>query len=186
MANNSTIRQKVGHCGHPGCYYKGALTKKMCPNHYWSGIRMKSAAKLEEKDLVQNESLSTVIDDLDTVFSQFIRLRDSDENGYITCYCGAVVYWTEADNSHYMPRAHMNTRFSDENCNSSCKKCNEVLKGNLLVYGQWLEGKYPGLVEALEGQAAVRYDYTVSEIKELISYYSKEVNAMRKKKPMKI
>lgn len=186
MGFNSTIRQRVGHCEYPGCSYNGPLTKKLCPSHYWSGVKLKSAAKFEERELEQNESLSTVIDDLDTIFSQYIRLRDSDENGYITCYCGAVVYWTEADNSHFVSRAHMNTRFSEENCNSSCRKCNQQLKGNLQVYGAWLEAKRPGSVEALEDQARVQYNYTVSEIKGLISFYSKEVNAMRKKKPLKI
>lgn len=186
MGYGSTIRPKIGECSHPGCSYKGPLTKKLCPSHYWSGIKMKSAAKFEQQELEQNESLSTVIDDLDAVFSQFIRLRDSDENGYITCYCGAVVYWTEADNSHYMPRAHMNTRFSDENCNSSCRHCNQTLKGNLVVYGAWLEKIRPGSVEALEDQARVQYNYGISELKVLIAYYSKEVRAMRKTKPMKI
>lgn len=181
----SSIRPKIGHCEYPGCTYKGALTKKLCPNHYWSGLRLKSAAKFEKIELEQNESLSTVIDDLDTIFSQFIRLRDSDENGYITCYCGAVVYWTEADNSHYMPRAHMNTRFSDENCAASCKNCNQTLKGNIKIYGAWLEVKRPGSVESLEDQAKIRYDWSVSELKVLIAYYSKEVRAMRKTKPLK-
>lgn len=186
MSYNSTIRQKTGHCSHPGCNYKGSLIGGKCQNHYWSGRRMVSAARFEEKELEQNQSLSTVIEDLDAVFSQYIRLKNSDENGYITCYCGAVVYWTEADNSHFVPRAHMNTRFSEDNCNPSCRKCNQTLKGNLLVYGAWLEANRPGSVEALEDQARVRYDYTVSELKGLISYYSKEVNQMRKKKPMKI
>lgn len=186
MGYGSTIRPKIGTCEHLGCSYKGPLTKKKCPSHYWSGIKMKSAAKFEAIDLEQNESLSTVIEDLDTVFSQFIRLRDSDENGYITCYCGAVVYWTEADNSHYMPRLHMNTRFSDENCNSSCRNCNRHLDGNLIVYGKWLESKRSGAVEALENQALVQYNYGVSEVKGLIYYYSKEVNRMKKTKPMKI
>lgn len=186
MGYGSTIRPKIGKCKYPGCMYEGVLTKKMCQNHYWSAIRMKSVARLEEKELEQNKSLSIVIDDLDVIFSQFIRLRDSDENGYITCYCGAVVYWTDADNSHYMPRSHMNTRFSDENCNSSCRRCNQTLSGNLKVYGAWLEEKRSGSVEALENQASVQYNYGISEIKGLISFYSKEVSRMRKTKPMKI
>jgi len=186
MGYGSTIRPKYGNCQHPGCKTYGPLTKKLCGIHYWQSVKLKSAEKFEKIELEQNESLSTVIEDLDAVFSQYIRLRDSDENGYITCYCGKVVYWTEADNSHFMPRSHMNTRYSDENCNSSCRHCNQTLKGNLLVYGAWLETKRPGSVEALEDQAKVRYDWTVSELKTIIAYYSKEVNAMRKKKPLKI
>src|ERR1700744_6031577 len=182
----STIRQKKGSCSHPGCNYKGPLTKGQCPSHYWSAIKMKSVARLEEKELVKDESLSAVIEDLDAVFSQFIRLRDSDENGYVTCYCGAKVYWTEADNSHFMSRSHMNTRFSEDNCAGSCRRCNQTLKGNLEVYGAWLEEKRPGIVEALEGQAAATYKYDVPELKGLIAYYSKEVKHMKAKKPLKL
>lgn len=182
----STIRQKKGACAHPGCGFSGPLTKGLCRNHYWSGIRMKSVARMEEKELVREESLNAVIEDLDGIFSQYIRLRDSDENGYMTCYCGKKVYYTEADNSHFMPRAHMNTRFSEDNCHGSCRYCNQTLKGNLLVYGTWLEERRAGSVEALECQAAVLYKYDVSELKGLIAYYAKEVRVMKAKKPLKI
>ena len=186
MAYGSTIRQKKGQCQHPGCSVYGPLTKGLCQNHYWLGVRLKSAARLDEREVERDESLSSVIEDLDVVFSQFIRLRDSDENGYITCYCGKVVYWNEADNSHFIPRAHMNTRFSEDNCNASCRHCNQSLKGNLRVYGRWLEEKRPGLVEALEEQAIAPYKYDVPELKGLIAYYSKEVRIMKAKKPLKI
>src|ERR1700744_2840893 len=102
----STIRQKKGNCSHPGCGYNGSLIGGKCQNHYWGDRRMKSVARLEEKELVKDESLSAVIEDLDAVFSQFVRLRDSDENGYITCYCcGARFYWTDCDCMHFIPRS---------------------------------------------------------------------------------
>lgn len=183
---NSTIRAKSGHCSRPGCNYKGPLTKGQCPVHYWTAVKMRSVSRLEEKELIENESLSSVVEDLDAVFSQYIRLRDSDENGYITCYCGAVVFWTEADNSHFMPRARMNTRFSEDNCNGSCRNCNQSLRGNLKIYGAWLENKRPGSVEALEDQAAATYKYDIPELKGLIAYYSKEVRHLKKLKPMKL
>jgi hypothetical protein len=186
MAYGSTIRTKYGYCQHPGCKTYGPLTKKLCGIHYWSSIKLKSAAKQEEKEVANYERLTDVMDDLDAVFSQYVRLKASDENGYITCYCGAKVYWTEADNSHYMPRAHMNTRYFEENCAASCKHCNQTLKGNLPVYGAWLETRKPGSVEALEDMARVRYNYDVPELKGLIAYYSKEVRAMKAKKPMKL
>lgn len=186
MGYGSTIRQKKGQCAHPGCGYSGALIGSKCPTHYWNDRRMKSVAKLEEKELIRDESLSAVIEDLDAVFSQYIRLRDCDENGYITCYCGAKVYWTETDNSHYIPRSHMNTRFLEENCAGACQRCNQTLKGNLLVYGAWLEAKRLGSVEALEQQASVLYKYDVPELKGLIAHYSKLVRQMKSKIPLKI
>jgi hypothetical protein len=182
----STIRQKKGQCAHPGCSTYGPLTKGLCQNHYWSGIKMKSVAKLEEKELVRDESLSAVIEDLDAVFSQFIRLRDSDENGYVTCYCcGARWYWTDSDCMHFMPRVHQNTRFSEDNCKGGCVDCNRNEYGNLKAFGEHLEEDRPGSVEALEDQARAPYKYDVPELKGLIAYYAKEVRAMKVKKPMK-
>lgn len=181
----STIRQKNGVCSHPGCNYTGALTKSLCHNHYWSGIRMKSAAKLEEKET--DDSLSAVFEDLDAVFSQYIRLRDSDENGYVTCYCcGAVEYWTDAQCMHFIPRIHKNTRFSEDNCHGGCSNCNESKRGNLRAYGEHLERDRSGSVELLEEQARAPYKYDVPELKGLIAYYAKEINRMKKLKPMKL
>lgn len=183
----STIRQKYGNCQHPGCKTYGPLTKKLCGIHYWSSVKLKSVAKMEEKELTQNESLSSVIDDLDVVFSQFIRLRDSDENGYVTCYCrcGSVVYWTEADCMHFIPRIHKNTRFSEDNCKGGCKNCNQKKYGNLIPFGEHLEEDRPGSVEALEDQGRVQYNFDIPELKALISYYAKEVKHLKKKKPLK-
>lgn len=187
MLRNSTIRAKQGNCSHPGCTYYGPLTKGKCHNHYWSDIRMKSVARLEEKEISQNESLSTVLEDLDLIFSQFIRLRDSDENGYVTCpCCGSVNYWTECDNMHFIPRIHKNTRYSEENCYGGCRSCNQLKDGNIAAFGAFIERLRPGGVDLLEEQARVAYSFTVWEIKSLISHYSKEVNRMKKTKPLKI
>lgn len=188
MYRNSTIRQKNGSCSHPGCSNNGPLVKGLCGIHYWGGVRFKSVAKIEERETAKDESLSAVIEDLDAIFSQYIRLRDSDENGYIACYCecGRIVYWTEADCMHFMDRDHMNTRFSEDNCHGGCKTCNQYRKGNLWAYGNHLERDRSGMVEALSEQARARYKYDVSELKSLISYYSKEIKRMKKLKPMKL
>lgn len=186
--HNSTIRQKKGHCKYPECPFYGPLTSGLCHNHYWFGRRIKSAARIDAKEIEQDESLSAVIEDLDAVFSQFIRLRDSDENGYVTCYCrcGRVIYWTEAECMHFRDRDHMNTRFSEEACKGGCHDCNCKKDGNIEAFGKHLEEDRPGSVEAIEEQARVKYKYDVAELKSLISHYSKEVKAMRSQKPMKI
>lgn len=183
----STIRQKKGQCQYPGCSIYGPLTAGLCSTHYWNGRRMKSVARLEEKDLRQNENLSAVIEDLDAVFSQFIRLRDSDENGYVTCYCecGKVIYWTESECMHFRDRDHMNTRYSEEACKAGCHDCNCRKDGNIKAFGEHLERDRPGSVEALEEQARAPYKYDIPELKSLIAYYAKEVKAMKSKKPLK-
>lgn len=191
MGYGSTIRPKYGNCQHPGCKIYGPLTKKLCSIHYWQSIKLKSAEKFEKIELEQNESLSTVIDDLDVVFSQYVRLKSSDDNGYCVCYgCSKVYYWTNMECCHYIPRGHMNTRFLEENCVCGCHGCNKNEGGKLSSYsihfGNLIEKDRTGRVEYLEEQGRMDYNYSISEVKELVSYYSKEVNVMRKIKPLKI
>lgn len=188
---NSTIRIRQGKCAHAGCAYYGPLTKGLCQNHYWQQIKMKSVAKLEERDIQNSEGLSTVIDDLDLMFSQWVRLKASDENGYCVCYgCSAVHYWTDMQAVHYISRSHMNTRFSDINVFCGCVSCNKNEGGKLSSYsthfGNLIERDRPGGVGFLEEQGAMRYDYSISELKGLISHYSKKVKELKKKIPLKI
>ncbi len=46
----STIIKKIGECAQ--CSKKAPLTKSLCPNCYWLGIRMKSVAKQQEREIV--------------------------------------------------------------------------------------------------------------------------------------
>jgi hypothetical protein len=74
-------------------------------------------------------------DKLDRIFSQYIRLRDADQNGYIRCIsCGKIVLWKEADNGHFINRKHMSLRFSETNCNAQCRSCNRFDEGNMTGY----------------------------------------------------
>lgn len=61
---------------------------------------------------------------LDRWFSLYIRLRDSDANGFGRCIsCGKLVHYKEADCGHFINRQHMNTRYDERNCNLQCRSC---------------------------------------------------------------
>lgn len=69
-------------------------------------------------------TLSTLIHDLDGIFSRFIRLRDT-RNGKIKCFiCGAVMTFHEAQCGHFIDRDQMSTRYDEMNCHSICENCN--------------------------------------------------------------
>ena len=72
---------------------------------------------------------------LDKVFSEYIRLLESDNNGYIRCYCcGKILHWKQSQNMHFIPRQHMGTRFDRINCHAGCVKCNYYDNGNIEEY----------------------------------------------------
>jgi hypothetical protein len=88
---------------------------------------------------------------LDDLFSEYIRLRDSDTNGICTCIsCGFKDHWKDMDCGHYIVRKHMSLRFSERNCNAQCQNCNRFKYGNLKGYSMGLIRKYgPNILEEL-------------------------------------
>lgn len=63
---------------------------------------------------------------LDAIFSQFIRLRDSQPFGYraFRCIsCGQVKPFDQMDCGHFISRTHMSTRFDENNCHGECRAC---------------------------------------------------------------
>ena len=88
---------------------------------------------------------------LDHLFSEFIRRRDADENGYIRCIsCGRIVHWKDADAGHYVNRSVNSLRYDEKNVNAQCRHCNRFLEGNGIGYNHGLVEKYgDGVIEYL-------------------------------------
>lgn len=178
--HNSTIRPKLGKC--PMCCNDKdvPLIAGLCNTHYWDNNRRKSAAKFQAK-LTGQEDKQTVIDDLDAIFSQVVRLSHADEHGMVECYtCGAKKHWKLMQCGHFIPRIHMFTRFSEDNCKPQCPTCNLLKDGNLVAFAQYLERDRQGAVEMLEEQARNVYSYDIDELKAMIGNY-----ATRKKQLLK-
>lgn len=181
MSYNSTIRAKQGICPMCGHTKKQPLTKGMCQRHYWDSIKMKSAQKAQEKELSQDEDLQTLVADLDIIFSRYIRLKDADLYGNVKCIsCPKVENWKMLDCGHFIPRAHMYTRFSETNCKPQCHCCNRTKDGNLVEFAKALELERPGSVEILYEQARTVYHYSKDELKQMISAYSIKLKQVQK------
>lgn len=173
----STIRQKIGFC--EICNKKGPLTKKKCQSCYWSDIRMKSVIRQEEKELEEDEDLQTLISDLDTIFSRYIRLREANANKEVECYCcGYIDKYTNMDCSHFISRSHMYTRFSENNVRVCCQSCNRMKDGNIGAFAKHLEKEHPGSVEILQEQSRIVYKYTREELKGMIAAYTKKLKQL--------
>ena len=68
---------------------------------------------------------------VDAVFSQYVRLRATDDTGHGECYtCGSRRHWSEVDAGHFMSRACMSTRWDpDEECSISVQTLQRVPVG---------------------------------------------------------
>ena len=83
--------------------------------------------------------------ELDGVFSEFIRLRDTNANLYGKCItCPKIVHYAEADCGHFFSRRFINIRYHENNAHLQCRECNRLYDGRaddyeiamLFKYGQ--------------------------------------------------
>lgn len=86
------------------------------------------------------------------VFSEFIRRRDADENGYCKCFtCGVIRFWKQMDCGHGLGRQHLGTKYNEKNNHAQCKRCNGFEGGMREVYKENMNLKYgPGTWELME------------------------------------
>ena len=79
----------------------------------------------------------------DKWFSIFIRLRDADEYGIVTCCtCNKQKHWKDVDCGHYIKRQHQATRYDERNCHAQCKACNYMEQGAEAKHEQHIEKLY--------------------------------------------
>lgn len=128
--------------------------------------------------------ISDLEDKLDTVFSQFVRLNDSDQYGRIYCYCCSTpVPWKQAEAMHYFGRSNTNTRWLPMNVHSGCHNCNVNLNGNLKVYAENLKKEYGDtVIEVLTTMKNTITKYSNHELEGMIIHYRNEVKKLRKEK----
>jgi hypothetical protein len=118
--------------------------------------------------------------ELDEVFAEYIRLRDSNGDTFRCISCGQVKPMSQCQCGHYISRAHMATRFDEKNCNGQCVSCNIFKSGNVVEYRFGLIDKYgEEVVNQLEAMRNDQRQIKDPEYKELIQYYKDKVKQMK-------
>lgn len=117
-------------------------------------------------------------------FSLYIRLRDSDENGYCKCFtCNRKGKYTSFDCGHGIPRQHKSTKFHEQNNHAQCKSCNGFEGGKREVYKEEVEKRYGpdawSRLEILSRQVSKRGQF---EIDVMTDHYRKQVAILNKSK----
>jgi|694.fasta_scaffold23799_19 hypothetical protein len=155
--------------------------KKICslcnlPKYLFSkGMCKQCAVKnypKKEKD-ISEESLQILIDELDKVFSLYVRLKDADLKGDVICItCSNKFNYKDVDAGHYIPRVHMNTRWDEDNVKPQCINCNRYNYGMIDVFEKYLENNKKGITEYLKEKSKKISKISKQELKELIELYS--------------
>lgn len=151
------------------------------------GIRHTSNKKALEK-LTKQKSLSTLLGDLQKVFNEFIRTRDtqySNGQAFFTCIaCGKPKDLSEMHAGHFFSvGAHPAVRFDEDNCHGECRACNYFQHGNLLKYKENLIKKIgASRFQSLEIRSQNRSKLVAWEVNMLIDFYKKSIEQLKKKK----
>lgn len=121
------------------------------------------------------------IETLDRVFSEYVRRRDADSVGFVTCIsCGRRVRWEDADCGHFIPRANMALRFDEQNCNAQCRSCNRFKDGNSVGYARGIAARYGAeTVSRLQLGRWRTAKLTRAEVAAKIRYYRERIDNMK-------
>jgi hypothetical protein len=124
---------------------------------------------------------------LDKIFSEYIRLRDANNDGIVRCYCcGKSLPWRESENMHFIPRRHLSLRYSETNCHAGCTGCNCYNYGNIEKYTARLKKEYgEDIIDRLTVIKNVTHAPSDSDYQILIDHYKLEIKKLRKEKGIK-
>ena len=121
---------------------------------------------------------SKVVKKLDTVFSQYVRLRDSI-NEISTCFtCGKEDHWKKLQNGHFMSRRHYSTRWDETNCQVQCAGCNVFRYGEQYKFSIGLDQKFgEGTADEMLQRSKQIIKLSTEELEELINKYKMLVDS---------
>lgn len=128
---------------------------------------------------VKKITRSKIVKKLDTIFSQYIRIRDSENEVSICFTCGKEDHWKKLQNGHFQSRRHYSTRWDEVNCQVQCAGCNVFKQGEQFIFGANLDLKFgDGTARKLHIKAQEIIKLSDGELKDMIKYYEKLVKTI--------
>jgi hypothetical protein len=108
--------------------------------------------KINEYDKYRAKSLQWFKKKAWDNFSVFVRLRDTDAEGYgKCCTCGKYIYFLKGDAGHYIGREDL--LIDEINVNLQCKRCNRFKEGFKVKYKEFLIKKHgESVIDLLESR----------------------------------
>ena len=117
---------------------------------------------------------------LDSLFSQYTRLRNADHLGRVKCFtCGVEKHWKEQQAGHFQSRSHHSTRWDEVNVQVQCVKCNMFRQGEQYKFGMYLDQKYgEGTAEELEIRSKTIVKLNRTDYEEAIKRYKQKIKEL--------
>ena len=113
---------------------------------------------------------SKLVKKLDTVFSLYIRIKDSNKEGIGTCVtCGKQDHYKNLQAGHFQSRKHYATRWDEDNVKIQCVGCNVFKYGEQFLFSKYLGNN---LSEELLDKSRNIVKFTNIELEEMVTEYS--------------
>ena len=155
---------------------------------YEASSRQKTKVRSLVKEQVKSGNYfqaerQVLMNDLDYVTRRIVKLMAVNERGWANCYiCDTPTHIDKAQAMHFIKRAEMALRWDfRRNLRYGCKKCNEILDGNMVEYEKRLNEEYPGLPEQLREEAKEISHISREELKQTLISYRAILNNLEKK-----
>lgn len=106
-------------------------------------------------------------------FSIFIRTRDADENGLVTCTtCPTNAHWKLQQAGHFV-RGRLNANlFDPRGCHAQCMPCNIYRQGNVVVYYKFMLATYgQSVIDELVEQNNKTHKWEAGQLQGLLDFY---------------
>ena len=119
---------------------------------------------------------STLVKNLDTVFSQYIRQKDA-KNEIATCVtCGKVDHYKKLQAGHFASRKHYATRWDEQNVQVQSYGCNVMQQGQQYLFSKWLDNTYgEGTADELINKSHQAVKFSNQDLLDKIQYYKEIV-----------
>lgn len=126
---------------------------------------------------------SKLVQKADSVFSTYIRLRDSDKHGMVTCpLCWARIPRKKAQNMHFITRACWLYRYDELNCFAWCMRCNVILNWNYIIYTRYMQDKFwIEKVDEMIRESKKIHKLQTYELEEIINKYTDKIQKFARK-----
>ena len=117
------------------------------------------------------------IDPLDTLFSQYIRMRAIQRvHGCERCLAGKVDY-KELQCAHYKGRRKKSTRWDEDNCSGLCFGCHQYFDENRDEFTEWMKERLGNRFDLLNSRARTPARYTDKNL--LTLYFKQKIEELK-------
>ena len=142
--------------------------------------------KEPRKPIARKRTLTQLKNELDKVFSRYIRAKHADSKGVVRCItCEREYLVGDAQAGHFASRRHMATRWDEDNVRPQCYSCNITDQGRQWRFGQAIDREYPGRATEIMEKAMSRTKNSANALQAAIEHYSQELAALEREKNLR-